>query len=138
MHIEDEVYIEETHGGALIQIKHTILRSNDEEYMVGIQFQGDSVKINYRHSDLKDYKASSKKNIPSSIKKIFKNISTNDAVSEGRTKEYYATSWKMEHNYYEMSFDEACKMYQYHYERCIELIDKNINIIKSDPNWHTA
>lgn len=137
MNIKGEVNIEETHGGALIQIKHKILQGSDnEEYMVGIQFQDDTAKINYRHLDLKAYKSSSKKNIPRSVKDFFETISEDGTINEGRTKEYYSTSIKMPHNYYTLSFNDACNMYKAVYDKCVSLIDKHIHILEDNPNWH--
>lgn len=142
LHLPKEIMydIQETHGSALLQITSKILTDkNGIEYAVGIQFQNETAKINYRHKNLNNYKKSQGP-VPERIKKIFTTISKKEKefkfkINNGTTKKYISISCPLSEKVAEMNYQETLNIFKKTYKKFSDIIDKYFARIEADSYW---
>ncbi|MFA7201491.1 MAG: PD-(D/E)XK nuclease family protein [Candidatus Paceibacterota bacterium] len=113
---KDKPEIDETHGTALLQIMysfHELTKLN--KYNIGIQYQGDSIKLNIAS---KNYKNSTIKDISKRLTECVQIIARQNKyrINKGKTREYISISKQLDKEIWEMNLDEIIAVYQREYE----------------------
>ena len=136
-----QIAVSERNGEPLIQFIVKKFKDNENTpYMLGIQFQRNTIKLNYRHLNIDDYKKSSKENIPLSILNTFKKIAKENkgfSVRSGNKLEYCCMHFSLQKNYFEShSIEKIIDVFVEKYFLLENFIEDCYTVIKGDSDWH--
>lgn len=114
--------IGETHGVATVQFK--VKQVQGEKFNIGIQFQGDTVKLNFA---AEDYQKSEVKDLPEMVTNIFEDIAGREAMryNAPKSKAYVSVSEPLGEDVWRNGFETVVDIYKTKFKKCISIIEKS-------------
>jgi hypothetical protein len=121
----EDYHISETHGVALLQVNRKKIILENKPFLLGFQFQGNTLKINFAREEYGKSRANQITNeMINAFELVFKNKNGFTRLNKPKTKAYMSVSKKLDKQLFEYNTDEL-KVF-------IQTILDNLNILLSE------